>query len=148
MTDMRATDRHVAINYDGILATGTRMKNDDDRSIGTTHSAETIKRSNVMPGRAMTRGEAWNVIRERNWVQQTIADRDNKWCPTCMNKKLSPAERVGAKEYLAQLMENKNEMTWACADSGCTATICIPGTLLKNLQPTPKPIRLKTASGE
>ena len=101
-----------------------------------------------MPGRAMTRGEAWKIIRERNWVQQTIKDRDKRWCPTCMNKQVSPAERVGVKEYLARLMDNKNELTWACADSGCTATICIPGTPLKNLQPTTKPIRLKTANGE
>ena len=79
MTDICARPiRHVAINYDGILAKGTRMKNDDYVSIGTTHSTETVRRSNVIPGRAMTRGEAWNVIRERNWVQQTIADRDNK----------------------------------------------------------------------
>ena len=34
-----------------------------------------------------------------------------------------------------------------CADSGCTATICIPGTPLKNLRPTTKTIRLKTANG-
>ena len=100
-----------------------------------------------MPGRAMTRGEAWNVIRERNWVQQTIVNRDERWCPTCMNKKLSPAKGVGAREYLARLMDNKNELTWACADSGCTANICIPGTPLKNLRLTTKPIRLKTASG-
>ena len=133
MTDMCATNRHAAIKYNDVLAKGTRMKNDDDISIGTTHSAETERRSNVMPGRAMTRGEAWNVIRERNWVQQTIADRDKRWCPTCMDKQLSPAERVGAKEYLAQLMDNKNELTWACANSGCTANICIPGTPLKNL---------------
>ena len=65
-----------------------------------------------------------------------------------MKKKLSPAERVGAKEYLARLMDDKNELTWACADSGCTATICIPGTPLKNLRPTSKPIRLKTVNGE
>ena len=133
MVDMCATDRHVAINYNGIMANGTRMNNDDDRSVGTTQSAETVKRRNIMPGKAMTRGDAWNVIRERNWVQQTIADRDNKWCPTCMNKKLSPTERVRENEYKAKLMDEKNELTWACADSGCTSTICIPGTPLKNL---------------
>merc|ERR1712115_321738 len=138
MTDMCATNRHAAIKYDDILAKGIRRTNDDNDSIGTTHSAETIKRSNVIPGRAMTRGEAWNVIKERNWVQQTIADRDKRWCPTCMNKEMSPAERVGAKEYLARLMDNKNEMTWACADSGCTANIYIPGTPLKTLRQTTK----------
>ena len=78
MTEMCATNRHAAIKYYDIVAKGTRIKEDDDRSIGTTHSAETVRRSNVMPGKAMTRGDAWNVIRERNWVQQTIADRDNK----------------------------------------------------------------------
>ena len=149
MTDMCVTDRHVAINYNGIMANGTRMNNDDDISVGTTQSAETVKRSNVMPNRAMTRGEAWNVIKQRNWVQQTIADRDRRWCPTNINKKLSPADRVGAinKEHLGRLLDDKDELTWACADSGCTATICIPGTPLKNLRPTTKPIRLKTASG-
>ena len=139
MTDMRATNRHVAINYDGILARGTRMSEDDNRSIGTTQSAETVKRSNIMPGKAMTRGDAWNVIRERNWVQQTIMDRDKRWCPTCMSKHMSPTERVGVNEYKAKLMDNKNELTWACADSGCTANICIPGTPLKNLSQQPSP---------
>ena len=79
MLDVRATNRHAAIKYNGILAKRTKMENNDDVSIGTTNSTETARRSNVRPGRAMTRGEAWNVIRERNWVQQTIADRDNKY---------------------------------------------------------------------
>ena len=50
MTDMCATNSHVAIKYNDILAKGTRMMEDDDRSIGTSHSAETVGRSNVMPG--------------------------------------------------------------------------------------------------
>merc|ERR1712115_167043 len=65
-----------------------------------------------------------------------------------MNQKLSSVERVEAKEYLARLMGDKNELTWACADSGCTANVFIPGTPLKNLRPTTKPIKLKTAGGE
>ena len=103
MTYMCADDRHVAINYNGILARRTRMNDDDDISVGTTHRTETMKRSNVMPSRAMTRGEAWNVIKQRNWVQQTITDRDRRWCPTNIDKQLSPTDRVGAinKEYLA-----------------------------------------------
>lgn len=131
------------------------MNTDDDSSVGTTQSADTVKRSNrssIMPTKRsmMTRGAAWNVIRERNWVQQTIADKDRRWCPTNIAKKLSPADRVGAinKEHLAKLLNNVNELTWACADSGCTANICIPGTPLKNMRPTTKPIRLKTANGE
>ena len=96
-----------------------------------------------------TRGTAWNVIREQNWVQQTITDRDKRWCPANIEKKLSPADRVGAidKEYLGKLLDSRNELTTACADSGCTATICIPGTPLKNIKPTKNPIRLKAAQG-
>ena len=103
-----------------------------------------------MPSGVKTRGEAWNVIKQGNWVQQTILDRDRRWCPTNIEKKLSPADRVGAinKAYLGKLLDNQDELTWACADSGCTANICIPGTPLKNLRPTSKPIRLKTANGE
>jgi len=130
------------------------MNTDDDRSVGTTQSANTVKRSNrshIMPTKRsmMTRGAAWNVIRERNWVQQTIADRDKRWCPTNIAKKLSPADRVGAIEpaLFGKMLDNKDELTWACADSGCTANICIPGTPLKNLRPTTKPLRLKTADG-
>ena len=95
----------------------------------------TVKRSNTMPSRVRTRGEAWNVIKQRNWVQQTIVDRDRRWCPTNIDKKLSPADRIGAinKDYLGKLLDNTNELTWACADSGCTANICIPGTPLKTL---------------
>ena len=66
MTDMCATDRHVAISYNDIMANGTMMNNNDDMSLGTTQSAETVKRSNVMPRRAMTRGEAWKIIKQRN----------------------------------------------------------------------------------
>ena len=132
------------------MANRTMSFEDDEASVGTTYSAETVKRSNTMPSRARTRGEAWNVIKQRNWVQQTIVDQDRRWCPTNIEKKLSPANRVGAinKEYLGKLLDNTNELTWACADSGCTANICIPGTPLKNLRPTSKPIRLKTANGE
>ena len=149
MTDMCATDRHVASNYNDIMANGTMMNDDDDMSVGTTQSAETVKRSNVMPNRAMTRGEAWNIIKQRNWVQQTIADRDRRWCPADIEKKLSPTDRVGAidKEHLGKLLDSKNDLATAMADSGCTATICIPGTPLKNIQPTKNPIRLKAAQG-
>ena len=57
------------------------MNTDDGRRIGITQRADTVKRSNcsnIMPTKRsmMTRGAAWNVIRERNWVQQTIADKD------------------------------------------------------------------------
>ena len=93
-TEVRATNWHVANNNDSkgentisnIRARGTMMKDMEvDRSIGTTQSANTVRRrncSNIMPTtrRRMTRGAAWNVIRERNWVQQTIADRDRRWC--------------------------------------------------------------------
>ena len=125
------------------------MNNDDDISVGTTHSTETVKRRNVMSSRVMTRGEAWNVIKQRKWVQQTIADRDRKWCPTNIDRKLSPADRVGAinPAQFGKLLDNAEELTWACADSGCTANICIPGTPLKNLRPTTKPLKLKTVDG-
>ena len=46
MTDMCATNRHVAINFDNIMARGTRMNEDDDVSVGTTQSADTVKISN------------------------------------------------------------------------------------------------------
>ena len=68
-----------------MMARGPMMRDiNDDRSIGTTQSADTVRRSNcshIMPTKRsmMTRGAAWNVIRERNWVQQTIADRDKRW---------------------------------------------------------------------
>ena len=94
------------------------MDTNDDRSIGTTQSADTVKRSNcnnIMPTKRsmMTRGTAWSVIRERNWVQQTIADRDKRWCPTDIAKKLSPADRVGAIEpaLFGKMLDNKNELT-------------------------------------
>ena len=148
MTDVRATNGHVAINNinevenakRNIMARGTMMDKNDDRSIGTTQSANTVRRSNcsnIMPTKRsmMTRRAAWNIIRERNWVQQTVADRDKRWCPTNIEKKLSPADRVGAIEpaQFGKLLDSVEDLTWACADSGCTQTICIPGTPLKNL---------------
>ena len=42
----------------------------------------------------ITRGDAWNSIKQQNWVQQTIADRDKKWCPPNMEKKWSPADKI------------------------------------------------------
>ena len=139
MTNLCATKkaRDNQMNHYGSLnmANRTMSLNDDEASVGTTSSAETVKRSNIMPSGVMTRGQAWNVIKQRNWVQQTIVDRDRRWCPTNIDQKLSPTDRVGAinKEYLGKLLDNQDELTWACADSGCTANICIPGTPLKNL---------------
>ena len=80
---MRATNRHVTNNYNNIMANRTMMNDNDDMSVGTTQSADTEKRSNcsnIMPTTRsmMTRGAAWNVIRERNWVQQIIADRNRR----------------------------------------------------------------------
>ena len=51
------------------MAKGTMPDEDDQASVRTTHSADTVKRSNTMPSRVMTRGRAWNVIKQRNWVQ-------------------------------------------------------------------------------
>ena len=103
---------------------------EDAGSIGPTECADTVKRNNcsqIMPTmkRMMTRGDAWNEIKGRNWVQQTIADRDKKWCPTDLEKKLSPTDRIGAvdKAYFGKLLDNRNELTTACTDSGCMATI-------------------------
>ena len=45
------------------------------------------------------------------------------------------------------LLFDQTRLTQACADSGCTTTICIPETPMKNVRPTRKPIRLKNASG-
>ena len=79
ITDLCATNWHVIIKNDkeaeslksNIMAKGTMMDEDDDRSIGTTQSANTIRRSKcsyIMPTKRsmMMRGAAWNVIRERN----------------------------------------------------------------------------------
>ena len=144
IADLCATNkaRDNQMNYYGNMSMANRTTplEDDETSVGTTRSAETVKRSNcsnIMPTKTsmMTRGAAWNVIKHQNWVQQTIADRDRRWCPTDIDKKLSPTDRIGAinKEYLGKLLDNKSDLTWACANSGCTATICIPGTPLKNL---------------
>ena len=138
-TEMCATNRHVAINninevennMNNMMARGPMMRDiNDDRSIGTTQSADTVRRSNcshIIPTKRsmMTRGAAWNVIRERNWVQQTIADRDERWCPTNIEKKLSPADRAGAIEpaQFGKLLDNVDDLTWAYADSGCTQNI-------------------------
>ena len=95
--------------------------------------ADAVKRSNcsnIMPTKRsmMTRGAAWNVIRERNWVQQTIADRDKRWCPTDIAKKLSPADRVGAIDpaQFGKMLNNVDDLTWACADSGLHADYLHP----------------------
>ena len=107
-TNVCATNWHVTIrnknnaqqNRNNIMARGTRMNIDDDRCVRTTQSTVTVRRSNcshIMPSKRsmMAREAAWNVIRGRNWVQQTIADRDKRWCPTNIEKKLSPTDIVG-----------------------------------------------------
>ena len=91
---VHATNRHVASNQYSIMAELTRVTENDDISVGTTQSADTVKisnRSHIMPTNRsmMTRGDAWKVIKEQNWVQQTIADRDKRWCPPNLEKKLS-----------------------------------------------------------
>ena len=152
--NMHSTNWHGENNQNSSMANATMMNNEDDMSVGTTQSADTVKRSNcsnIMPTMRsmMTRGAAWNIIKERNWVQQTIADRDKRWCPANIERNLSPADRVGAIDpaQFGKLLDSRNELTTAMADSGCTATICIPGTPMKNIRPTKNPIRLKAAQG-
>ena len=73
--------------------------------------------------------------KKRTCVQQTIADRDKRWYPHNLEKNLSPEDKIGAvdKAYFGKLLDNRNELTTACADSGCTATICIPQGLHSRL---------------
>ena len=51
------------------IAKRTVSFEDDEASVGTTYSAETVKRSNTMSSGVKTRRDAWNVIKQRNWVQ-------------------------------------------------------------------------------
>ena len=72
MTNLCATTkaRDNQMNYYGNMSMATRTMpfEDDETSVKTTYSAQTMKRGNTMPSRVRTRGEAWNVIKQRNWV--------------------------------------------------------------------------------
>ena len=64
MTDLFATNRHVTISNinkaeemrNNIMASDTMRYSDDDRSIGITQSADTVKRSNSSHIMATQRG--------------------------------------------------------------------------------------------
>ena len=77
MTDLCATNKahdNQMTHYGNMsIAKRTKPVEDDKVSVGTSYSTKTAKTSNTtMSSRVMTRGEAWNVIKQRNWVQQTI----------------------------------------------------------------------------
>ena len=54
--------------------------------------------------------------------------------------------KINPQEF-GTLLFDQTQLTQACEDSGCTTTICILETPLKNVRPTSNPIRLKNASG-
>ena len=88
-----------------------------------------------------TRGTAWQTMCQQPWVQQTRRmDRDDRYTPENMAK-----TRV-APEF-ANILLDRGRLTKAIADSGCTSTIVIPGTPIKNVRSTTNPITLVDAKG-
>ena len=78
---------------------------------------------------------------QQPWVKQTRKmDRDNKYTPENMAKTKLPPEFAGI------LLDNAR-LTQAIADAGCTSTIVIPGTPIKNVRQTKNPITLTDAQG-
>ena len=66
--------------------------------------------------------------------------RDDRYTPENMAKKRIPPE-------LAGILFDKQQLTQGMADAGCTSTIVIPGTPIKNVRPTKNPITLVDAKG-
>ena len=67
-------------------------------------------------------------------------DRDNKYTPENMAKTRIPPEFAG-------ILVDKMKLTHAIADAGCTSTIVIPGTPIRNVRPSKNPITLVDAKG-
>ena len=55
--------------------------------------------------------------------------------------------KTRAAPELASILFDKKQLTQAMADAGCTSTIVIPGTPIKNVRPTKNPITLVDAKG-
>ena len=94
-----------------------------------------------------TRARAWNAIMQSDWAQETIDNHNARlykktWSPTRLGHQLSEYEKQGTinPQEFGSLLFDQTRLTQACADSGCTTTICIPGTPLKNVRPTRNPI--------
>ena len=91
---------------------------------------------------------------ESKWIKEMIDDREarlykKKWSPTRLGHQLNETENketISPQEF-GNLLFDQTRLTQACADSGCTTTLCIPGTPMKNVRRTKRPIRLKNASG-
>ena len=101
-----------------------------------------------------TRARAWNAIMQSKWVQETIDNRDARlykktWSPTRLGHQLSEYEKKGTinPQEFGTLLFDQTRLTQVCADSGCMITIYIPGTPMKNVRSTRKPIQLRNASG-
>ena len=91
--------------------------------------------------RYATRGTAWQTICRKPWVQQTRRmDRDDRYTPENLAK-------IRVDRDFAGILVDKIRLTKAIADSGCTSTIVIPGTPIKNVRPTTNPITLVDAKG-
>ena len=65
---------------------------------------------------------------------------DDRYTPENMAKKRIPPE-------LAGILLDSQQLTQGMADAGCTSTIVIPGTPIKNVRPTKNPITLVDAKG-
>ena len=66
--------------------------------------------------------------------------RDTRYTPENMAKTRIPPEFAG-------ILFDRRQLTQAMADAGCTSTIVIPGTPIKNVRPTKNPITLVDAKG-
>ena len=67
-------------------------------------------------------------------------ERNDEYTPENMAKTRAAPE-------LASILFDKKQLTQAMADAGCTSTIVIPGTPIKNVRPTKNPITLVDAKG-
>ena len=86
-------------------------------------------------------GTAWQTICKQTWVQKTRRmERNDEYTPENMAKTRAAPE-------LASILFDKKQLTQAMADAGCTSTIVIPGTPIKNVRPTKNQITLVDAKG-
>ena len=76
---------------------------------------------------------------EQNWKTKQHATRHTAW-KTIRDKEKIPTD-------MKNILFDKARLTKAIADSGCTSTLVLPGTPIKNVRPATNPITLVDAKG-
>ena len=140
MDNIRRNKAEVKIEYPSTptpLDSNHRAErsNRDDDSIASIETEKITNCTRAREGKKIEEGTRWN----QNWKTKQHATRHTAW-KTIRDKEKIPTD-------MKNILFDKARLTKAIADSGCTSTLVLPGTPIKNVRPATNPITLVDAKG-